>query len=166
MAPGGYRWKVKPISHCFSLKTQFKPLCLKDRLHGAALESEQIYGVPFAVAKVPLPCASSGFSPFFFFFFLVLCISFFFFSSFGWRRRDEEEICWWVEERKDIWWGDWEETGGWGKKKEEKKKSVEWDTCLIMYKNKNYKCVMTQQIITTFFKTVEISNIHMSKRKF
>ena len=72
MAPGGYHWKVKPISHCFSLKTQFKPLCLKDRLHGAALESEQIYGVPFAVAKVPLPCASSGFSPFFFFFFFGL----------------------------------------------------------------------------------------------
>ena len=79
MAPGGYRWKVKLISHCFSLKTQFKPLCLKDKLHGAALESKQIYGVPFAIAKVPLLCASSGFSPFF----LVLCISFFFFLSFG-----------------------------------------------------------------------------------
>ena len=52
------------------------------------------------------------------------------------------------------------------RKKKGEKKSVEWDTCLFMYKNKNHKCVMTQQIITTFFKIVKVSNIHMSKRKF
>ena len=55
---------------------------------------------------------------------------------------------------------------GWMRKKNGEKKSVEWDTCLFMYKNKNHKCVMTQQIITTFFKIVKVSNIHMSKRKF
>ena len=38
-------------------------------------------------------------------------------------------------------------------------------SCKEIYKNKNYNCVSTQQIIIIFFTTIEVSNISYVKRK-
>ena len=68
-------------------------------------------------------------------------------------------ICWgigkkWVEEKK--------------KSRKKNKRWVNWYMSYVheIYKNKNYNCVSTQQIITISFTTVEVSNISYVKRKF
>ena len=68
-----------------------------------------------------------------------------------------------------IWWGIGKQWFNEKKRVERKIRSglsgICVTSCKEIYKNKNYNCVSTQQIIIIFFITIEVSNISYVKRK-